>query len=197
MVFEDSPHRLLFSISQSPRGAIVSNFQDAVNITLKNEGGRSNDEVDPGGSTDYGISLRFLQENNIDINHDGLINGKDIDSLTEQEAISIYKSQFWDKLNIGAIKNEVLADKVFDLSVNMGGYQAIMLLQEALNLQLRIQIKTDGTIGPMTISAINNVNIPQLLIAYKKLAANFYQNLVAKKPALQKFLAGWLKRCNQ
>lgn len=174
-----------------------NDFQEAVEITLKNEGGLSIDKSDPGGITNYGVSLRFLQENGVDINGDGSINAKDILQLTEQDAISIYLDKFWNKFNLESIKNDELADKVFDLSVNMGGYQAIKMLQQAINFQLRFRIQTDGIIGKMTLNALNNVNIPALLTAYKALACNFYQNLVVKNYNLQKFLVGWLRRANQ
>lgn len=176
---------------------MTSDFQDAVGITLKNEGGLSNDKDDPGGITKYGISLRFLQENDIHVDNGSSITAKDIQDLTVPEAISIYKAQFWDKLNIGFISNPGLADKVFDLSVNMGGEQAIKLLQEAINCQLKMQIQSDGIIGKMTLIALNNVNTLVLINQYKKLACEFYKNLASKNTNLLKFLPGWLARANQ
>lgn len=176
---------------------MTSNFKEAISITLKNEGGLSNNKEDLGGITKYGISLRFLKELDIDINGDGSINGKDIQDMTLDEAESIYKTQFWDKLNIGSIDNPAIANKVFDLSVNMGGFEAIKLLQRAINLGIQMQIKEDGIIGSMTLNILNNVNLPYLLNSYKQLAYNFYKELVLKKPQLQVFLDGWLNRANQ
>ena len=55
-------------------------FEEAIKVILKHEGGYSNDKDDPGGATDYGISLRFLQDHDIDLNGDGKVNEMDIKS---------------------------------------------------------------------------------------------------------------------
>jgi lysozyme family protein len=111
--------------------------------------------------------------------------------------MSIYKTQFWNRLNICSISDKTIADKVFDLSVNMGGFQAIKLLQAGANSLNKIQIKEDGKIGSITLFAINNIYAPLLLFSYKKLASDFYENLVIKNPRLQIFLKDWLERANQ
>lgn len=174
-----------------------SNFDDAIGQTLKNEGGLSDNPNDPGGITKYGISLRFLQENGIDINHDGTINGKDVENLTVPEAESIYKLYFWEKLKIFLIDNQTLANKVFDLSVNMGGEQAIKLLQEAINMHVTPPLQVDGVIGLNTLKGIDSVSIPVLMGDYRLCAKLFYERLVAQNPNFKVFLNGWLKRAAQ
>jgi lysozyme family protein len=174
-----------------------SKFEDAIGQTLKNEGGLSNNKNDPGGITKYGISLRFLQENGIDINKDGSINGKDVNDITVPEAISIYKMYFWEKSKIFLIDNQKLANKVFDLSVNMGGKQAIKLLQEAINIHVMPHLVEDGIIGLKTLKGIDSVSIDVLMADYRLCAKLFYERLVAKNPNCKVFLDGWLKRASQ
>lgn len=41
----------------------------------------TNDPLDRGGATKYGITLNTLQSNHYDINHDGKINTEDVKSL--------------------------------------------------------------------------------------------------------------------
>lgn len=177
---------------------MTSDFQEAVHITLKNEGGFSDNREDHGGVTKYGISFRFLIDNGIDINKDGLINGKDIQDLTLDEAISIYKTQFWDKFNMGLIQNQKVADKVFDLSVNIGSYEAIKLLQESINEHLFLfGIKEDGILGPKTLQFLNGIDSNLVLGTYKDLACSFYEDLVKKNPTQKIFLKDWLERANQ
>ena len=171
-----------------------SDFEEAVDGTLKNEGELSNNKYDPGGITKYGISLRFLKEIELDINHDKLINAKDILDLTEEDAKGIYKIYFWQNTNIFLIDSQMLANKVFDLSVNMGAIQAIKLLQEALNMNISTSIGVDGIIGRKTLNAINNVSIDVLMKDYKDTAAAYYKRLVAQNPNLQIFFDGWIKR---
>lgn len=175
----------------------MSKFEDAIDQTLKNEGGLSNNKNDPGGITKYGISLRFLKECGIDINNDGAIDSKDVVNLTVPQAVKLYKLYFWEKSKIFLIDNQVLANKVFDLSVNMGGKQAIKLLQEALNMHVTPQLVKDGIIGQNTLKAIDNISMHVLMGDYILCAKLFYEQLVAQKPNLQIFLDGWLRRAAQ
>ncbi len=174
-----------------------SDFKEALDDTLKNEGVLSNDKYDPGGITKNGISLRFLEENGIDVNHDGSINGKDIYDLSLDDITTIYKLVFWQKTKIFMIDNQQLANKVFDLSVNMGSIQAIKLLQRALILDAPAQLVMDGLIGPATLKAIVKCKIDSLLKHYRLFARDYYKNLVVKNPHLSKFLNGWLKRASK
>lgn len=57
--------------------AYSDKFKHAVQVVLKHEGGFVNDKNDRGGATKAGISLRFLQKENIDINNDGKIDEQD------------------------------------------------------------------------------------------------------------------------
>jgi len=174
-----------------------NDFSDAIGQTLKNEGGLTDNPNDPGGITKYGISLRFLQENGIDVNNDGTINGKDVENLTVPEATSIYKLYFWEKFKIFLIDNQILANKVFDLSVNMGGNQAIKLLQEALNMHVTPPLVIDGVIGQNTLRAIDNISLHVLMGDYRLCANLFYEHLIAQNPNFKVFLDGWLKRVAQ
>lgn len=56
----------------------------AVGITLGFEGGYSNDSVDPGGETNFGISKRAHPEVNVR-------------NLTRDQAAAIYKTDYWDE----------------------------------------------------------------------------------------------------
>ena len=174
-----------------------SDFNEAVVQTLKNEGGLSVDEDDPGGITNFGISLKFLKSNKIDENNDGQINGKDVQDLTIDEATQLYKQEFWNKFKIGLIGQRIIADKVFDLSVNVGGVIAIKLLQRALNMHLKIPIAIDGIIGLNTLKSIAEVGQALVLIGIKDCAIQYYQDLVKKHPHLEKYLTGWTIRALQ
>ncbi len=174
-----------------------SDFNEAVAKTLKNEGGLSIDKDDPGGITNYGISFKFLKANKIDLNNDGLVNGKDIQEMTIDEATTLYKQNFWNKFKIGLIGQRIIADKVFDLSVNVGGVVAIKLLQHAINLHLKTPIAVDGMIGLHTLKSIAEVGQAQVLMGIKDCAIQYYQDLVKKHPHLEKYLAGWTLRALQ
>jgi lysozyme family protein len=175
----------------------MSHFDKAINTVLKHEGLFSNDPSDPGGATKYGISLRFLRtlEGLGDVDNDGDIDVNDIMKMSLQDAIGIYKSQWWDKYRYEEILDISLATKVLDLSVNMGASQAHKLVQKALGL------KADGVLGDKSIAALNNEEHPaNALTRIAEEAARFYIAVTKtriKKYGLEegfKYLFGWIRR---
>jgi len=59
----------------------MARFEDALPTVLRHEGLYSEDPADPGGATNYGISLRFLRQLG-DTDGDGFAEG-DLDPLLE------------------------------------------------------------------------------------------------------------------
>lgn len=173
-------------------------FDKAVSKVLINEGGLSNDPADPGGLTQYGISLRFLKDVGIDINGDGVVDGKDIYTLTENDAKQIYHDYWWDKYAMGTIDHPEIAFKVLDFSINMGTKQAVKLLQRACNMCTpKDIIIVDGILGMQTFNKVNSLDTSMLLKNYKYVAGNFYRQLVMRNVELKKFEKGWLNRAEK
>lgn len=174
-------------------------FDEAVKVILKHEGRFSNDPVDPGGATDYGISLRFLKDYDIDINLDGEIDIDDIHDLTSEKASEIYKQYWWDRYHYDAINSLYIATKVFDMSVNMGGFQAAKLVQRAVNM-CGHNLIVDGKLGGKSFGAINEICLhgreSDLKYEIQEEQKWFYEHLVEEKPKLKKFLNGWLNRAS-
>ncbi len=174
-------------------------FDFAVNVVLKHEGGFSNNPNDPGGATNYGISLRFLKEMGIDVNHDGLININDIKEIHFSDAIDIYKKYFWDKYHYEAINSLAVATKIFDMSVNMGPLQAHRIVQEACHYNGH-QLNIDGILGPKTLAALNEISLhgreEDLMNDIVDGQKWFYDHLAEDHPTLQVFLKGWMNRAN-
>lgn len=175
----------------------MTHFSEAINVVLKHEGGFSDDPNDPGGATNYGISLRYLRTVGDldgdgyldgDFDHDGDVDAEDIRRMSMQNAVSIYKSQWWDRYGYESINSQDVATKVFDLAVNMGARQAHIIVQRALRAVGKV-VKEDGVIGPVTMAAINNYQSMMLLPAIRSEAAGFYRSL--NKP---KYIEGWLNR---
>ena len=90
---------------------------------------------------------------------------------------------------IGSIDDQCLANKVFDLTVNMGP-AALKLLQST------VQCAKDGVLGPISITQINARDPVELLAQYKELAARRYTQIAAGNPQLAGDLTGWLSRLN-
>jgi lysozyme family protein len=173
----------------------MSFFDLAIPVVLQNEGGFSQDPADPGGATNYGISLRYLQEAHIflDLNGDEKMDAEDIRRMSREKAIELYRTGWWDKYHYSSIADQTLATKVFDTAVNMGAKQAHKLLQRGLRA-CGIQLADDGILGIETLAAANKTTPLAVLAGMRSECAGFYRLLAAQKPGLGKFLDGWLRR---
>lgn len=157
------------------------NFQSAILVVLRHEGGYVNDPKDAGGETKYGISKRAYPDLNIA-------------SLTVDQATQIYYRDWWVHFGYNQITNGSLATKVFDTAVNLGANRANKLLQRCLNVNGFPTMVDDGNLGPVSIKAINSCNGETILSAFRQAQANYYNAVVAAHPEDQKFLKGWLAR---
>lgn len=171
----------------------MSEFERAIPVILAHEGGWSDDPNDPGGATKYGVSLRFLREQGLDLDHDGDIDAADVRGLTPQRATEIYRERFWDAYGYGRITDTQVATKVFDCAVNLGAKRAARLLQRALR-ECGETVEVDGVVGPKTIAATNRCEARELLLELVYQHSGYYQTLVEMKPRFEKYRTGWLRR---
>jgi lysozyme family protein len=155
----------------------MAEFEKAIGIVLRHEGGYVHDPVDPGGETKFGISKRQYP----------LV---DIKNLTRQEAIEIYRRDYW---RYDGFIEQTVATKVFDMAVNMGHKNAHTLLQVALN-GLGSRVAVDGALGPQTTGAANGCEGAKLVQELRATQATYYAKLVVRKPRMEKFLRGWMRR---
>jgi lysozyme family protein len=162
----------------------MAEFLPAVTITLQHEGGFFHNPV-TGEIVNHGITLKFVRSSGYQPDADEAF----IQSLTAAGASAIYRTYFWDRAHIGSIDDQSLANKTFDLSVNMGP-SALKLLQSAA------QCAADGILGPISIAQINALDPLQLLAQFKNLAAQRYRQIAADNPELAGDLTGWLARLN-
>jgi lysozyme family protein len=180
----------------------MTTFDSAANFVLANEGGlfENKDGSDPGGITNFGISLRFLRE----VSSENLkkysifepVNEQTIRDLTMAQAKFIYRGEFWDAAPFEKIMNQNLANYIFDMCVNHGIAQGVKLAQRAVWAcqKQRDFIKDDGVLGSKTIYAVNMCSF-MLLVAMQAQRDGFYRRLVALDPTRKGNLDGWLNRC--
>ena len=99
-----------------------------------------------------------------------------------------YKENFWDKVKGDDIRNQQVAESIFDFGVNTGVRTASKLSQ------LVIDVTPDGIIGNVTIKKLNNAD-PELFISNYALAKiSRYANIVTRNSSQRKFLLGWINR---
>lgn len=171
-------------------------FQTCISSILEHEGGLSQDKRDPGGVTQWGISLRYLRSIGYDINGDGKIDKEDIIGLPLKGAVGIYRKYWWDKYRYAAFNELIVVEKVFDLAVNMGGMAAHKLLQIAINRLAtnRLPITVDGILGGQTFGAANSTEGCQLRQQLRACAEHRYIEILAANPAMEWARKGWMNR---
>ena len=145
-------------------------FEKSMEFVFEKEGRFSNDKDDPGGATNYGITLMTLKDVGIDVDGDGDVDVDDIRRLTPEVAMQIYKDKYWNALDAGNI-DWPLAVAAFDTAVNCGVGRTKRWLQQ-------------------TTEKGGDVNY--LL----QLRTIHYLNIIQKNPVLGKYRKGWLNRVN-
>jgi lysozyme family protein len=165
----------------------MADFNLAIPIILKHEGGYVDHPNDPGGATNRGIIFSLFKRYAPSL---GL--KPDLESLkqlTEYDAKTIYRLEFWDKMLGDSFQNQQVANIVFDAFVNMGP-RALKMLQRELN------VVADGIVGRQTINAVNKADPKEIFDAFKAARVFFYRDLAHRKPQMQVFLKGWLNRAD-
>lgn len=178
----------------------------AIARTLPLEGGLVDAAGDNGGVTDHGVSLRFALAEVaadpselalFDTDHDGRVTAADIRGLTTDEAADIFARCFWAPGFYAKLPTPLLSWKCFDIAVNTGPNRSALILQTALKA-LGVPVQADGVVGAITLAAVSAEAARDqggaLLASIRREQADFYRNLVLKKPALKPFLKGWLNR---
>lgn len=165
------------------------------------EGGWAHHKSDPGGATNYGISIRFLKLLGDsdgdgwldgDLDRDGDVDIDDVRNMTPEQAKQLYNDNFWNRYKYSLIEDQRLADKLLCLSVHTGPGRAHRILQEALSVNA--EIKIDGIIGPNTRTIANSIDPQWTRIEIAQKAAKFYRSLEAANADLGTFIKGWLNR---
>lgn len=173
----------------------MASFDVSFPTMLKHEGGFVNDPVDPGGATNKGVTMGTFQS--CAKQYLGIEPTlENLKALTDAQAGKIYKPLYWDKVRGDDIALQELASIVFDFQVNSGA-NAAKLLQKVLNeMGATPPLTVDGNIGPGTMAALTGMDQKAVYRRYKQGRIDYYQDLVARRPALGKFLKGWLNRVN-
>ncbi len=168
------------------------------------EGGFVNDPDDPGGATNFGVTLGTLRRLDRDVTGDGRIDARDVQALGQDEAAGIFVDHYFEAPGIRRLP-EPLWPTVFDMYVNAGS-RAVVLLQRLLN-DMRLPVSVDGMIGPQTADAAGRAYAAapdHLVDAYGIARRNYYYALADARPNLRKFArrrdggkGGWILRAEE
>lgn len=161
-------------------------FKEDLIIVLEFEGGYVNDPVDPGGATNKGVTQKtydnYRRKRGLPV--------RDVREILFNEVEEIYYSYYTGASCDRIEKSHPLTATVhFDFAINAGIVQANKTLQRACGAR-----PIDGKLGRISFNSISKVPDRQLYKAYVEERIKFYNNLVKRRPALNKFLRGWLRR---
>ncbi len=151
------------------------------------EGGYVNDPDDPGGATNFGVTIHTMRRLGLDLDRDGDIDTRDVRQLTRAQAEDIFVEHYFARPRMADLP-EVLQASVFDMYVNAGG-NAVKILQRLLR-DMGHDITVDGAIGPQTINAAQaaaNAAPRHLADAYGIARRNYYFRIADRRPASRKF----------
>ena len=154
------------------------NFDDCLALTLRVEGGFSDQPADPGGATNMGITRATLAGV-----RGHAVSKADVRALTRVEAAGIYRSIYW-----RAVRGDELPDGVdavmFDHAVNSGPKAAIRTLQGALGF------KQDGVLTRRCVDAAQSSDHAALVRSLCTARLNFLRRL----STWLVFRRGWMAR---
>lgn len=105
-----------------------SNFDKGLELTLKYEGGYTNDPYDSGGPTNYGITIATLSH---ELGRKATI--KDVKNISMNVVKNIYKKKYWNLVDGDDLPSgvDILA---FDIAVNSGPGRVLPWLEASKSL---------------------------------------------------------------
>ena len=140
-------------------------YDDALRRLLAHEGGYTNHPSDPGGPTNFGITIhdyrKYVKAN---------ATAADVRTMTLAEAKAIYKSKYWDAMRCDELPAGV-DYAVFDYGVNSGTGRAPKVLQRVLG------VTVDGDIGSETLTVARARDAKTVIAAICDERLRFLQGL--------------------
>ena len=168
------------------------------------EGGYVNDPDDPGGATNYGVTIHTMRSLGLDLDGDGDVDARDVRALTRKQAEDIFVRDYFERPGIDGLPRPLQAS-VFDMYVNAGG-NAVRILQRLLR-DMGLGVSVDGAIGPQTRTAVSQAmeKAPSHLVdAYGIARRNYYYAIGDKRPKSRKYAkrrdggkGGWIVRAEE
>ena len=162
-----------------------------LDAVLEREGGFVDDPDDPGGATKFGITRGVLaawRGTDVTVH--------DVETLSVVEARAILAELYYHRPHIDRLP-ESLQPFLFDSAVNHGPVTAVRFLQRVLGAVAAEPPAPDGILGRATLAAAEAEARrlgPWLEASLVDERRRFYCRLAARRPALAKFLHGWLRR---
>lgn len=160
-----------------------------VPFILKWEGGWVNDPDDLGQATCKGVCFKtyklYRQRKKLPKPTLG-----DLKNISDDEFTDILKTMFWDACRADNIQSQSVANAIVDWAWHSGTTTAAKEIQRVL------EVKADGIIGNITLSAINSQSPLPLFGKIKAARVKYIERICKSRPGNQKYYRGWMNRIN-
>lgn len=149
-------------------------FDQVFERCMGHEGGYVNNPKDPGGETNWGVTIGTARANG----YTGSMR-----HMTRDQAKAIYRKAFWERAKCHQY-HSAIGFQLFDMAINHGIGNAIRMLQRAVG------VADDGVVGNITLAAINLRSIDDVIVLMNAERLDFYSKL----STLPTFGRGWIRR---
>jgi len=160
---------------------MIKNWPAAEAWVKLDEGKFTNDPDDPGGPTNFGITIHDYRAY---INPNGT--AADVARMKFEQAATIYKQRYWDPCKCDLLPSGV-DYMVFDTAILQGVMTSTRFLQRVLG------VDADGLIGPKTLGALDGKDPRTLLNGIETLR----RQRLRLSPKWWKYGKGWTNRVNK
>jgi len=178
--------------------------QDIARAIVGREGGYVNDPDDPGGATNFGVTIGTMQRLGLDLDDDGDVDVADVKALTRAQAEAIFVRHYFKRPRLHELPKG-LQPSVFDMYVNAGA-NAVKILQRLVG-QMGFGVTVDGVLGPNTLGAVRKAAAAapdHIADAYGIARRNYYYELADRRPSSRKYAkrrdggkGGWIRRAEE
>ena len=179
----------------------MPSVEDIAREIVAREGGFVNDKDDPGGATNFGVTISTMRSLGMDLTGDGKVDTADVRALTRAQAERIFVEHYFRKPRLADLPDPVKAS-VFDMYVNAGA-NAVKILQRLVS-RMGFSAAADGVVGPRIIAAASEAAEAaplHIADAYGIARRNYYYALADQRPASRKYArtraggkGGWITR---
>lgn len=168
----------------------MAEAKPAVDRTLRFEDSTLSGKVtfDAGGRTRFGIAEKFHPDL-----PEEFFTGPKEEALAEAERIGA--EEYFSAMHLEQIESQDVANKIYDMAINMGTHQAAVYAQRACNSQ-GAGLVEDGKLGQKSFAAINAIDPMLYYDLLKQFSRAHYEHIAANNPAQAVNLNGWLKRAD-
>ncbi len=173
------------AVQPSAPAARSDNFDQCLRLVLGAEGGFGNHPRDPGGATNFGITLETLGAWRKSKSPDAETTIDDVRNLTIAEATEIYRTNYWNRLRCGDLPGGIDL-LVFDFGVNAGPGTSAATLQKVIGAE------QDGSIGPLTLHAVGAIDRLKVIREFSARRLELYRSF----KNFDVFGTGWTNRTN-